>query len=307
MILVTGGTGFIGQALIRHLVEDGQTVRTLIRPTSRNPALPRGVPIEAAISAINDARGLRAAVTGVQAVYHLVGAERQGTSVDLGEVEIEGTRTLVEVCKDAGVERLFYLSHLGAELNSGYALLKAKGIAEEIIRSSDLDFTILRSGLVFGPRDQFTTALARMISFFPFVFPVPGDGNSLIQPLWVEDLVTMLAWSLENDNTRNQVYEVGGPEHISVNVLINTVMEAMDTKRRLVYVRPSYLRILGVILEYFFPRLPFSVYWLDYLAANRTSELDTVPRVFGLMPARLTNHLAHLAARRQRRDIYHVT
>ena len=294
MILVTGGTGFIGQALIRHLVEDGRAVRTLIRPSGRSPNLPKGVPVEAAICAISDERGLRAAMVGVDTVYHLVGIERQGTQVDLYAVEVEGTRNLVNVARDAGVERIFYVSHLGADRASAYPLLKVKGISEEYIRRSGIDHTILRSGLIFGPRDHFTTALARMLYLFPFVFPLPGDGNTAIQPLWVEDLATILAWALEDDSTRNKTYEVGGPEFLTANELVDAIMNAVGTRKRIVYVRASYLRILGIVLEYLFPQLPFSIYWLDYLAANRTCALDTIPRDFGLMPARFSHHLGHL-------------
>jgi NADH dehydrogenase len=266
----------------------------LIRPSGGTPNLPRSVPVEATISAITDERGLRAAMVGVDTVYHLVGAEHQGTAVDLSTVEVAGTRNLVAAAKDAGVDRIFYVSHMGSDRNSAFALLKVKGMAEELIRQSGIDFTILRSGLVFGPRDHFTTALARMLYVFPFILPIPGDGSTLIQPLWVEDLVAALSWSLEIKETRNMIYEVGGPEHISINDLLHAVMSAVGARRRLVYVRPSYLRILGVILEYILPRLPFSIYWLDYLAANRTTALDTIPRVFGLMPARFFHHLGHL-------------
>ncbi|MBN2499910.1 MAG: NAD(P)H-binding protein [Anaerolineales bacterium] len=294
MILVTGGTGFVGQALIRHLVEDGQAVRTLIRPSGRSPHLPKGVPVEAAICAISDERGLRAAMVGVDTVYHLVGAERQGTQVDLFESEVGGTRNLVNVARDAGVERIFYVSHLGADRASAYPLLKVKGIAEEHIRRSGIDHTIIRSGLVFGPRDHFTTALARMLYVLPFVFPLPGDGNTVLQPLWVEDLATILAWAVEDDETRNKTYEVGGPEYITATELVNAVMQAVGNRKRIIHVRASYLRLMGVLLEYLFPQLPFSIYWLDYLAANRTADLDTIPRDFGLMPARFSHHLGHL-------------
>jgi NADH dehydrogenase len=293
-ILVTGGTGFIGRALIRHLVDERKQVRVLIRPNTTSPNLPRGVPIDVAISNISDERSLQAALVGVKSVYHLVGGEWYGSGANLHDIEIEGTRMLVDLARDTGVERIFYASHLGSDRASAYAVLKAKGIAEEYIRRSGIDFTIFRSGLVYGPRDNFTTALARLFYFFPLFFPVPGDGNGLVQPLWVQDLVTCMAWALEDTRTRNQIYEVGGPEHLSINQVVLEVMRAVGVKRRLVQLRPSYLRIAGVILEYAFPGLPLSIYWLDYMASSRTCALDTIPRVFGLMPARFSNQLHHL-------------
>lgn len=303
MILVTGGTGFIGQALIRHLVEDGKQVRTLIRPSAHTPELPLGVPVAASISSISDERSLRAAMVGIDTVFHLVGGEWYGASGDLHEIEIVGTQTLVKVAQDAGVKRLFYLSHLGADRASAYAMLKAKGIAEEHIRRSGIDYTIIRSALVFGPDDNFTTVLARLFHFFPFLFPTPGEGDSLLQPIRVEDLVTCLAWSLENDKTIGQTYQVGGPEYLSIDDVVVEVMHALGLNRTLLSMRPAYMRIGGIILEYLFPRLPISVHWLDYLAAHRTCAIDSLPRDFGVMPALFSHNLDYLKETNWRRAL----
>lgn len=78
MILVTGATGFVGRALIRHLADAGYPVRVLLRPSPNSPTLPRGVSMEVAVSSLEDERGLSAAMVGVDAVYHLVGVERRG-------------------------------------------------------------------------------------------------------------------------------------------------------------------------------------------------------------------------------------
>ena len=294
MILVTGGTGFIGRALLQHLVADGHEVRTLIRPTSKSPELPRGVPVEIAISSIVDERSLRAALVGVNTVFHLVGSEWLGTRVDLHTIVAQGTLNLVNEAKDAGVKRIIYMSHIGADRGSAYAVLKVKGIAEQHIIKSGLEYTILRSGLVFGPDDHFTTDIARMLHFFPTFFPIPGDGNVLIHPLWVEDLVSCLVWSLDNPDTVNHLYEIGGPEAIPLRDAIQAVMLATGRMKRLWPVRPSYMRLAGILVEYLFPAMPMSAYWVDYFASNRTAALDTLPRVFGLMPRRFVNNLEHL-------------
>lgn len=294
MILITGGTGFIGQALIRHLVEMGKPVRTLIRPSPHSPKLPLNVPVEVAVSSLSDARGLRAAMVGVDTVYHLVGGEWQGAHANLMNIDIQGTQAVVHAAVDARVDRFFYVSHLGADRASAYPVLKAKAIAEEFIRRSGLDYTILRSAIVFGQNDGLTTGLARILSALPFFFLIPGDGSVLLQPLWVEDLVTCLSWALEDDETRNRMFEVGGPEYLSFRQLATLVMQAAGIQRTLVDVRPPYLRAITVVLESVFHGLPVSVYWLDYLAANRTCALDTIPRVFNLMPSRMHQRLAYL-------------
>ena len=307
MILVTGGTGFIGQALIRHLVEAGQPVRALIRPSLRTPNLPRSVPLEIAVSSLNDERGLQAAMVDVRVVYHLAGSEWRGPYASLLETDVRGTQAIGRAASDAGVERLFFLSHLGADRASAYPVLKAKAIAEEYIRRAGVDYTILRSAVVYGVADQFTTGLAQLLHAMPGFFLLPGDGQTLLQPLWVEDLVTCLTWALEDDSTRNQLYELGGPEYLTFNQVVELVMTNIGLQRRLVHMRPPYLRAATVLLEQILPSLPVSVYWIDYLASNRTCALDAIPRFFNLMPARLSHRLAYLQGRNWRQALWKTT
>jgi NADH dehydrogenase len=293
-VLVTGGTGFIGAALVRHLVDAGHQVRLLIRPSLRTPNLPRGVPVEIALSTLNDERGLRAAMVGIEAVYHLAGAEWHGAYASLMEVDIRGTQHVVAAATDAEIGRFFYVSHLGADRASAYPVFKAKAIAEEFIRRSGVAYTILRTALVYGKGDGFTTGLAQLLKTIPGVFLIPGDGESLLQPLWVEDLATCLTWALDDEDTQNQLLEIGGPEYLTFNQVLASVMSALSAQRSLLHVRPPYLRAVTVLFETLLPATPVSVYWLDYLAANRTCPLDTIPRVFNLMPSRLSQRLAHL-------------
>ena len=293
-ILVTGGTGFIGKALIRHLIENGYTVRTLIRPSSRSPNLPYGVPVDVTVSSLRDERGLRASMVGIDVVYHLAGGEWRGTQASLMEIDIQGTRAVVSAARDAGVKQIFYISHLGADRASAYPVLKAKAIAEEFIRRSEINYTIIRSAIVFGPGDGLTTGLARIMSVLPYVILIPGDGKVLLQPLWVEDLATCLTWILEDADTVNRTIDVGGPEYLPFSQIIELVMEATGIRRHIISVRSPYLRAMSVFFESIFPNLPVSVYWLDYLASNRTCALDTMPRVFNLMPSRISQRLDYL-------------
>jgi NADH dehydrogenase len=294
MILVTGGTGFLGNALTRQLVTAGHRVRLLIRPSPTSPNLPRGVPVEVAMTGLGDVRGLRAALRGVDVIYHLAGAEQRGARGSMFDVDIKGTQNLAQAASDARVDRFFYVSHLGADRASAYPVMKAKGIAEEFIRRSGAPHTIFRSAFLYGPGDHFTTDIARLIHLFPIMF-IPAS-NALLQPLWVEDLATCMVWSLDNLKTVNETYEVGGPEFFSFRQVVQAVSVALQKPRLLAPLALPSMRALTVFLEYIFPRFPASVYWLDYLSINRTCAVDSVPRNFGFLPARFTYRLDHLKA-----------
>jgi NADH dehydrogenase len=294
MILVTGGTGFIGRVLIQSLISSGHEVRTLLRPSPVSPKLPPGLSLDVALSSLLDSRGVRAALMGADTVIHLAGSERYGFQTNLLENDVIGTEVLAEAAAEARVNRFIFLSHIGASHSSAYPLLRAKARSEEMIARANLPFTILRSGLVYGADDHFTTSLAMMLSIFPFFFPIPGDGMTQIHPLALEDLVTAIIWTMDDPATAKQRYEIGGPEYLTFREVVELVMEKTRYRRILFQVRPPFLRIGAWVLERVFRIPPINTFWLDYLAVNRTADLETLPRVFGLHPLRMKDSISYL-------------
>jgi NADH dehydrogenase len=252
------------------------------------------VPVEVAVVSLADKRGLRAALSDVDVVFHLASAESQGSQGNLLTADIQGTENLVQAAADAGVERFVYVSHIGAARASGYPAFKAKGIAEEFIRHGKVPYTILRTSLVYGPEDHFTNNLARLLRLAPGFFPIQSGGRTVVQPLWVEDLVMCMLWSLEKPETINQVYELGGSEYFTLQQIVETIMQVTRTQRYLVTLSPVTLRAFTVFLDSIIPNFPISAFWLDYFAVNRTCAVDSMPRLFGLMPARFTYRLDYL-------------
>ncbi|MFO8036018.1 MAG: NAD(P)H-binding protein [Anaerolineales bacterium] len=306
-ILLTGATGFIGNALTRHLAETDHTIRALIRPSPSTPQLPPGIPLEVAVTGLNDPRGLRAALVDIDIIYHLASEERRGGEANLLKTDIQGTQALVKAAEEAQVDRFFYLSHLGADRASAFPIMTAKAIAEESIRKSGLDYTIIRSAVVYGKNDHFTTGLAKLLQLIPFFFFLPGEGDTLIQPLWIEDLATALVWALDDDSTRKGLYKIGGPEQLSFREVVETLLQALDIQRRLVPVHTAYLRMLTVFAEYLFPSPPTNVFWLDYLGANRTCSLTALPHHFNLLPSTFEKRLEYLQGRNWGRKAWRST
>lgn len=297
MILVTGATGFIGRRMIQSLANADRQVKILLKPSRRSPSVPPGLPVEAALAAMQDRRGVRAAMVGVRQVVHLASAERRPPRHRVLNEDVEGARNIVNAAADAGVRRVIFLSHLGAERASAYPLLKAKAIAEDEIRSFGPGATIIRAGAVFGPDDHFTTSLAKIMGALPGVVPIPGDGQALLQPLWVEDLVQVIQMSLDDDETGGKTFEIGGPEFLSVRDTLRTIMEACQMSRALFPTPPSYLRAIIWGLERLLPDPPLTLHALDYTAANRTATLSSMTRMVGLQPSRMEPRLDYLRRR----------
>jgi NADH dehydrogenase len=294
MILITGATGFIGNVLIRHISNQGHPIKLLIPPSKQTPDLPKGIPFEVAVTSLTDDKGLRAAMKDVDVIFHLASAETLGRRAQLTKVDINGTQNIVNAATQARINRFFYVSNLDADRASAYPLLKAKAIAEHAIKSSGIPYTIFRSSMVFGEQDHFTNGLAFLLKVSPYFVMVPSQGSSLLQPIWVEDLATILSWSLELPWTINQTIPVGGPEYLSFRQICEMISEKINVNRQYVDVSPIFLNILTELIEIMIPSFPTSVFWLDHLAADRITNLDTLPGKFNLIPAQMSQRLGYL-------------
>jgi len=304
MILITGGTGFIGNILIRHLSANGHSIKLLIRPSDQSPKLPKGLPVEVAVSSLLDERGLRAAMKGVDAVFHLASAESSGRLANLDDVDIQGTLAVSRTAKQAKVRRIIYLSHLGADRASAFPLLKAKGIAEHFIRQSGVPYTIFRSAIAYGEGDHFTNNLAALLKRSPGLVLLPEGGETQLQPIWVEDLVTVLEWALDMESTIDETIEIGGPEFLSFLSICKLISETIGIKRTYLTTSPMVLNILTEFLEILEPAFPTSVFWMDYLSTSRTTNLDVLPTRFDLLPAKMSQRLGYLKGKDFRRKAH---
>lgn len=294
MILVTGGTGFIGKNLVEKLEASSFDFRLLLPPGTQTGALPKGKNYDIVLSSMEDIGGLASAFNKVDTVFHLAGVEQEGTKADLAKFEIQNLEVFTDIARQAGVKRFYYVSHLGADRNSAYGLLKAKGLGEDVVRKSGLSYTIFRSGWLFGDGDHFTQSIARLLKKFLGFFFLPGEGAVLLQPLWVEDFVTALIWSMDLPETLNKTLELGGAEQLSYREITQLVAGALGRKPKLLNISPVQYSFFTQIVENNMKNPPINVYWMDYLAENRVTSLDSMSRIFEINPARMKHKLAYL-------------
>ncbi len=290
MILVTGGTGFIGRRLVARLAEGGQPVRVLARGL-RKTQLPQGV--EMVQGNLATGQSLEEAMAGVQRVVHLVAIIRETRGQTFAGVIRQGTQNVVAAARAAGVRKFVHQSAIGARDDPFFRYHKAKWDAEQAVISSGLKHTILRPSLVFGPGDEFFTTLAGLVRWNPVV-PIAGDGRTRFQPIWVEDVVTCLVECLKDGVHDNEIVEIGGPEHLTYEEMIDIVKRVLGKRRLKAHIPLSLMRPMVSLMELVLPRPPVTREQLKMLAIDNITEVDALERRFGFRPQRLADGLGYL-------------
>ena len=187
-VFVTGGTGFVGNEVLRQLVAAGHAVRALVRPGSEEKLAVRDK-VEVHHGDVTEPEGLDEALAGCDAIIHLVGIIREFPSrgITFERLHVEATANVLAAARDQGVSRYLHMSSNGTDPTSTLGYHRTKWQAEEAVRASDLDWTIFRPSLIFGKGGEFVTMLADLIRKMPMV-PVIGDGRYRMQPVAVTEV-----------------------------------------------------------------------------------------------------------------------
>ncbi|WP_408959352.1 complex I NDUFA9 subunit family protein [Natrinema sp. 74] len=289
-ILVAGGTGFIGTNLCAELAERGHEVTALSRSPDAGD-LPDGV--DSAMGDVSAYDSIVDVVSGYDAVVNLVSLSplyQPPTGKTHEEVHLGGTETLVRAAEAGGVDRFLQMSGLGADPNGKTAFLRAKGNAEEVVRNSSLAWTIVRPSVVFGDGAEFL-AFTKTVTT-PHVTGLPGGGKTRFQPIWVGDLVPMLAEALADDAHVGETYELAGPEVLTLADVTELAYAAEGTDVTIVPV-PMELSKLGLTIVGPVPFIPFGPDQARSLEVDNTVA-DNDVTAFGRDPTALTTLGAYL-------------
>ena len=216
-VLVTGGTGVIGESAVRALHRRGHTIRVLSRHAGRDQKWwPAGV--DGWAGDVSEDKSVRGSADGCDVVLHVAGiADERPPTHTFQSVNIDGTRYVVLEAERAGVKKVVYVSSLGADRGQS-EYHRSKFVGEDVVRAFTRDWVVLRPGAVYGPGDEHVSVLLQMIRSLP-VIPTIGDGNQRFQPMWHEDLGEALAMAVERDTVRCCTLEIAGPDLTSQNDL----------------------------------------------------------------------------------------
>lgn len=285
-ILVTGAAGYIGNNTVRRLVEQGKSVKAMVRDKDKAAKRLAGIggDVEVVTADVTDRASLKRIMDGVDAVVHLVAIPMEKGGATYEEINYQGTINVADAAMDAGVERFINMCQNGATPDHFSRFLRSKGRAQEYVASSSLKWTAVRPSVIFGPQDEFFNAFARLIRLTPVIFPLIGGGTALFQPVSVYDVVEAMVRSLDDDKTIGREFELGGPEILNLGEIERRVLAAMDEKRALVSVPVGLLQPAVFVMEKTLPGAPVNRTLLELLGTPNTVNDNALMTYFLIDP-----------------------
>lgn len=287
-ICILGGTGFIGQHLVRRLNQDGHFVRILTRrrENHRNLLVMPNVEVnEADIFNLGD---LEANLRGIDIVINLVGILNARGKGDhqFRRLHVLIPQNIIQTCRKTGTKRYIHMSALNADAATGKSYyLRTKGDAESFLQATrDMNITVFRPSVVFGQGDSFLNHFARLLRRSPFILPLPCP-NSRVAPVYVGDVVEAIVQSLQNRYTYGERYELCGPKVYTLREIVQYTMQLTGIKRTIIGLSRSLSALLALVMEI----LPGQAFTMDNY---RSLQVDNVcdkpfPAIFNITPTEM--------------------
>jgi NADH dehydrogenase len=286
MLLLTGATGLVGSTLLRDLLAESRQVRCLVRDPRRLGA--QRVRVQIALGDLTDPPSFRNALRGVETVVHLAAAIRDQPRGSIEELNGIATWRMVEAAERQGVERFIFFSALGASTHHRARFMRAKALAEQAVAEANVSSTVFAPSIVYAPGDPWLTLLERL-ALLPLM-PVSGRGHAVYQPMWAEDVADCVRAALrEPPAERRTRYALAGPETLSHNDIVRTVLRSLNRSRPLVHVpTPVVSRTLRLLERALGPRAPATWDEAELMEVSMTSPRGAADaEALGVMPQRM--------------------
>jgi uncharacterized protein YbjT (DUF2867 family) len=301
VVLVTGAAGFVGTHVCRELTQRGVRVRALVRSPGKAAERLTPLPVDVHVGDVRDEGAMRRAMQGCDAVVHLaaIAIERRGQTYE--DVNAGGTQRVLDTMRTAGVRRIIQMSQNFAASASPHRFLRSKGVAEDAVRASATDWTVLRPSVIFGREDEFVNVLARLVRLSPLLYPLPGGGKARFQPIAADDVARVVAAALEHTTTVRRAYDLGGPAQLTLRQMVERVLVAMGARRVLVPIPTALLRPLIAVAQRLLPKPPVTTELLDLLAVDNVVNGNALRDEFHVAPTPFApeelEYLKHVTAR----------
>ncbi len=296
-ILVTGANGYVGVHLILYLTRQGHRVTALVRPgcDAKELSLLKDLGVAIVENDLTGNSRLSLSPNTLEAVIHLLGSVVPPKDDTFRSVHESKTRVLTSECRKLGVKKLVYLGTLGAAPDGPNEYYRSKWLAEEEIRSSGIDYVIVRSPLVFGKsfgmrESKVIRRLRETMQSRPKI-PILGNGKNLLQPIYVGDLVHCLEKAATDVCLRNITIDVGGPEKIAFESLLDAIAAKAGIQKKKLKIPLPIAHALGWILGRISPKPPFTQDDVRMMQRDVICQNDKMNEVFGPSKVRLQDGL----------------
>lgn len=280
-VLVAGGTGLIGRATVQSLTEAGHQVVVVARH-------PRD--LDAGASFVSHDLGIaplpRGTLDGCDAIVNLVGVSMPRGLNTFERAHVEAVEHLIASARAAGVQRFVHVSVVDISGARG-AYMKTKQAGERLVVDSDLRSTVIRPALVYGPGDDMTTQLVRLIRLAP-VFAVPGGHTGPLAAVDVRDVASAIRRSLERPQSIGEIIDVVGPERLTLRELVARVAGALELPTRCLPLPPAVMRHAASVAELLGPSAPITRAQVDMLIAGLAGDPGPARTLLELEPRHLS-------------------
>jgi uncharacterized protein YbjT (DUF2867 family) len=280
-VFLTGGTGFVGRQVTHELLQRGHQVRALVRESGHS--LPAEV--ETVIGDTTNYEMLAGAAQDCDAIINLVGIIREfpAKKITFERLHTQTTTNLIRLAQETGIKRYIQMSANGTRADAATGYHQTKWRAEQTLRETELDWTIFRPSLIFGPDDLFVNMLAGLIKTLP-VIPVMGDGRYRLQPVYVVDVARSFVQALERSDTFQQTYHCCGPTQLSYDEVLDLIGYALKRSRPVIKLHhPLCLMKPVVAIFQYLPVFPMTSDQLTMLLEENICNSTSWQEAFNLV------------------------
>jgi len=282
-ITVLGGSGFVGSSLIAKLDAAGYAVTVLTRKREAAKHLILLPNVNVVECNVLEAQTLKQALKGADAVINLIGILHQSRRLRFDVMHHQLPLQIARTCVDLGIKRLIHMSSLQASANAPSEYLRSKAAGEAALASyaKQLNITIFKPSIIFGRDDRFVNLFASLVKCLPFI--LLAKPNAKFQPIWVEDVASCFASSIQNSLTYGQTYELAGPKVYTFRALVRQIMQTFGIQRPIIGLGDRLSYAQGFMMEC----LPVQLMSRDNV---RSMQVDSVsanafPALFAIDPA----------------------
>jgi len=280
-IFVTGATGFLGSYLVSELKRRKLYLKCLVREDSDINLLKK-LKVKLVYGDIRNKNDLKTVLKGVNIVIHLAGIITSSSQNLYYDVNVRGTKNLIEACKENKVKRFIHVSTQDVVFKRGaYSISKLQG--EEAVKNSKLEFTIFRPTTIYGEGNCGLKNLVDMIKRSPLI-PIMGSGKNKLQPVYVKDIVKAIVKTIKIDKTIGKVYFLGGAERISFNDLINLILRKLQLKKIKIHLPLTLVKSMAYLYEKVIPNPTFTVDKITLLTYDKICDNSLAERDLNFKP-----------------------